>query len=68
MVSAVSEALAHVTDADIQRGYRSIDPSDYGPEYGDDDLDYTLGLFEELPAFWKKAAAAGRSVIFTVDQ
>jgi len=68
MVTAVSDALASVTEADIRRGYRSIDPSDYGPEYGDDDLTYTLGWFEELPAFWKKAAATGRSVIFTVDQ
>ncbi len=68
MVTAVAEAVARVTDADIQRGYRSIDRSDYGPEYGEEDLSYTLGWFKELPAFWKNAAAAGRSVIFTVDQ
>lgn len=67
-VTAVSDALARVTEADIKRGYSLIDPSDYGPEYGDEDLSYTLGCFEELPSFWKSAAAAGRSVIFTVDQ
>jgi Domain of unknown function (DUF1877) len=34
----------------------------------EDDFEYTWAYFEDLPAFFRKAALAGRSVIFTVDQ
>jgi hypothetical protein len=67
-VPDVANALAAVTDEQIRQGYARIDPADYGPQYGPEDLEYTLEWFREVPGFWARAADAGRSVIVTVDQ
>jgi hypothetical protein len=67
-VGAVADALEALTVDDIQRGYAKIDASQYGPDFGPEDLQYTLDYFAELPMFWRKAAGAGRAVIFTVSQ
>jgi hypothetical protein len=66
-VPAVADAVASVTEDALRHGYGEIDAESYGPEYGPDDLGYVLGWFEGLVPFWRRAAEAGRSVIFTVD-
>jgi hypothetical protein len=38
------------------------------PEYGEDDLGYTWGYFEEVRYFFRRMAGNGRAVIFAVDQ
>jgi hypothetical protein len=68
VVPDVARALAAVTDDQIRQGYARIDPADYGPEHGPEDLEYTLEWFRDLPGLWARAAEAGRSVILAVDQ
>jgi len=67
-VPQVAEALAAVTPDDLRRGYAQIPTGDYGVALSDDDLQYTLDYFSGLEGFWRAAADAGRSVIFTADQ
>lgn len=51
----------------MRQQYDSLDPDSVGtlPE---DDWEYTWGYFEDLVQFFRKAAKAGRHVVFTVDQ
>jgi uncharacterized protein DUF1877 len=67
-VPAVADALAVLTVDKVRRGYEKINPADRRPEFGPEDLQYTLDYFAELPTFWKNAASAGRAIIFTVSQ
>jgi len=67
-VPAVADALAALTVDEIRLGYEKINPADYGSDVGPEDLQYTLDYFAELPMFWKEAAKAGRSIIFTASQ
>lgn len=50
-----------------ERYFTLINPKDYGPEYGEDDFAYTWGWFQDVRNLYRKAAAEGRAVIFTVD-
>jgi hypothetical protein len=38
------------------------------PEYGEDDLDFILGYFEEMRDFFARVAPTGRAVVFAADQ
>jgi Domain of unknown function (DUF1877) len=67
-VPAVADALAALTVDEIRLGYEKINPADYGPTFGPEDLKYALDYFAELPMFWKVAANAGRAIIFTASQ
>ena len=67
-VAAVSAALAEVSEAQFADGYWRIDPADYGPEHGDEDLAYSWDYFAGVRELWRAAAAADRAVIFTVEQ
>jgi hypothetical protein len=67
-VPAVSVALDGVTRDWFGEAYGRIDRDSYGPEYGPDDLEYTWGWFQGVRDLWRRAAADGRSVVFTVDQ
>jgi hypothetical protein len=68
-VPEVARAAADVTAEQVKAGYQRLGPEHpYSPEWGEEDLQYTLEYFEGLPDFWRRAAEAGRSVIFTVDQ
>ena len=67
-VGVVAEQLAAIDAEALGRLYDEHLP---GSDYEDvrpEDREYTLGWYEDLPKFFAKAAAAGRSVIFTVDQ
>ena len=67
-VKDVAAALARITRAWMRKRYDLIDPEDYDEvEMGDEDFGYTWENFLDLRRFYKKAAEAGRAVIFTVD-
>lgn len=67
-VQDVARALAPLTEADLRKRYDAIDPDDYDGEHGEADFRVTLTAFQGLRDFYKKAAAEGRAVVFTVDQ
>lgn len=67
-VPVVANALESVSVELLRDGYHRIPASDYGPNYGDEDLEYMLHWFAELPGFWQRARDAKRAVIFTVDE
>ncbi len=67
-VKAVAGALDTFTETYFREKYDAIDASDYGMELSDEDFEYTWENFQDLRAFYRKAASADRSVIFTVDQ
>jgi hypothetical protein len=67
-VKDVAAALAKVTKAWMRSRYSRIDPQEYDEvEMGEEDFDYTWENFLDVRRFYKKAAKAGRAVIFTVD-
>lgn len=67
-VKDVSTALLKVTKPWMRKRYSRIDPEDYDEvEMGEDDFRYTWENFLDVRRFYKKAAAANRAVIFTVD-
>jgi hypothetical protein len=67
-VKDVAAALTRVTKAWMRRRYSQIDPEEYDEvEMGDEDFDYTWTNFLDVRRFYKKAAKAGRAVLFTVD-
>jgi hypothetical protein len=61
-------ALESVTAEWMRNRYFALDDEDYAVPLTEEDFEYTWAYFEDLPAFFRKAALAGRSVIFTVDQ
>ena len=63
----ISDALKEVTGEDFKRGYALIDIADYEYKLGFEDMQYATGYFDEMRAFWEKAAQDNRAVIFTVD-
>jgi hypothetical protein len=52
----------------MRRRYTALVPADYSLNYGDEDREYTVGYFRAVAELYARAADAGRSVIFTVDQ
>jgi hypothetical protein len=67
-VKDVAAALAPLTRQDLQARYDAIDPDDYDGPYGPEDFQYTWDHFVAVRDLYKKAAAEGRAVVFTVDQ
>ncbi|HXU06172.1 MAG TPA: YfbM family protein [Polyangia bacterium] len=63
----VAAGLAAVDQADLRRRYQSLDPAGYRWK-SDDDFAYTWEWFDPLKPFWARAAAAGRSVLFSAGQ
>jgi hypothetical protein len=64
----VARALQQVTEAYMRQAYDRLDPADYGPNWSEEDLEYTWDWFQGVRDLWSRAAAAKRAVIFTVDQ
>jgi hypothetical protein len=64
-VLAVAAALPAVTEAWLRERYDAIDPDDYDGALGDEDFAYTWSNFVDVREFYRRAAAAGRAVIFT---
>lgn len=67
-VKDVAAALAPLTEQDLRKRYDAIDADDYDGEHGDEDFKFTWTHFLAVREFYKKAAAGGRSAVFTVDQ
>ncbi|XVU20799.1 DUF1877 family protein [Actinoplanes sp. CA-054009] len=67
-VPAVAAALEAVDQGWLRERYDRIDPAGYQGVLDDDDFAYTWAHLTDVRDFYRRAAAAGRSVIFTVDQ
>jgi hypothetical protein len=67
-VKLVSEAIGTLTASDFRTRYEAIDQSDYGVQLSDEDFGYTWEYFMALRDLFKRASAAGRSMLFSVDQ
>jgi hypothetical protein len=67
-VSDLAESLASITQEAFRQRYFSIRDPEYIPGISAEDFEYTWDWFNGLPDFFARSAAAGRSVIFTVDQ
>jgi len=67
-VVAVAAALNAVDEEWLRERYDRIDADDYQGVPDDEDFDYTWYYLQQVREFYNRAAAAGRSVIFTVDQ
>ena len=67
-VQDVAAALPAVTEENFRRRYFAINPRSYGEQPGEADFTYTWDWFQGVREFWMRAAAEGRSVLFTADQ
>lgn len=68
LVRDVAAAASTISDEDMGALYDQIDPDQYDGPMDADDRGYTVDNFSEVREFYARAAAAGRSVVFTVDQ
>ncbi|MET8152185.1 DUF1877 family protein [Actinoplanes sp. NPDC049668] len=67
-VAQVAAGLQAVDETWMRQRYDRIDPVSYQGVLGDEDFEYTWYWFTRVRDFYGRAAAAGRAVIFTVDQ
>jgi len=67
-VKDVDAALATLTEQDLRTRYDAIVPDEYDGKHGGEDFQVILEKFRGLRDFYKKAAAGGRAVVFTVAQ
>ena len=67
-VKDVASALAAITEADFRKRYDAIDPDDYDGPHGQEDFDATWKSFVAVRDLFRKAAQAGRCVVFTADR
>ena len=68
-VRRVADAIRGIDRGELLRGYEGIDPdSFYALCMSEDDFEYTWDNFQGLRAFFERAAAAARWVVFKVDQ
>ena len=68
LVAPTASALKAVTKDWLHSRYLTIDPDEYGLNFGDDDFEYTWENFQGLPEFFERAAEVHRAVVFTADQ
>jgi hypothetical protein len=67
-VKDVALALDKISKRCMRGRYDRLNPDEYDEvDICDDDFDYTWDNFLDLRQFYKRAAKAGRAVIFTVD-
>ena len=67
-VRAAAPLLAAFTRETMRAAYNRLNPKNYDGDIGDDDFEYTWDHFQQLRAFWQRAAQKGRHVLFTADQ
>lgn len=67
-VKRIASALEAVNPALIRARFESIVAHGYEGPADNDDLEYTLAYFEDVPGFYRQAASEGRAVLFAVDQ
>jgi Domain of unknown function (DUF1877) len=67
-VKDVSAAIDPLTEHWMREQYFSmLKPDSYDGKIGEEDFGYTWTWFEHVRDLYRKAAASGRAVIFTVD-
>lgn len=59
--------LRKITEASFRERFFQLDKFEIEHSY-EEDFEYTWQWFESLREFWLRAAAEGRSVLFSVDQ
>ena len=67
-VRGIATAVADVSDDAMRARYFKIDQTQYDYDKDEGDCEATVGWFREVRDFYARAAAAGRAVIFAVDQ
>ncbi len=67
-VGTVARALEPIDNAWMKKQYDSLASTSYDGPIGADDCEYTLDNFNGLKDFFRRAALAGRPVVFSVDQ
>lgn len=68
LVMAIAAAAAGVSREGLVARYGAISPDSYGMDLSEVDRDYTWENFVAAAQFYKRAAAAGKYVLFTADQ
>jgi hypothetical protein len=66
-VKDVAAALGELTKPWMRKQYGVIDPDDYEFEIGEEDFAHAWQNFLDVRRFYRRAAKAGRAVLFTVD-
>lgn len=71
----VANALLPIDQPEFRRRYFALkkkfwwfDRTEYEGEIGEEDFECSWAYFEDMRKFFTKASAAGRAVVFTVDQ
>ena len=67
-VKEVAEAVRNIDEEWMRQRYFAISAKDYERPLSEEDFGYTWSWFEGVQSLYQKAAAAGRAMIFTVDQ
>lgn len=67
-VKDVARALIAITKEEFREKYSAIDAAKYGFPKDDQDFEYTWEWLIGVTAFYQKAAAEGRWVLFSADQ
>lgn len=67
-VKRLATELVKVTKAWLRGRYFELAFPAYQAEKSDEDWDYTWSNFQGMPAFYRRAADAGKHVVFTVSQ
>ena len=66
-VREVAEAIEGIDESWMRRRYFAL-PVDHAVPLSEADFEYTWGWFVRLRAFFQRAVACGRAVVFTADQ
>ncbi|MFC5750419.1 DUF1877 family protein [Actinomadura rugatobispora] len=66
-VRALAQVLPSLDRELLHRLFFAMDVDDYYGPHDEQDFDYTWENFEDVRAFFTRAAEAGRAVVFTVD-
>lgn len=67
-VADVASALVKISKDEFQKKYDAMDAEAYGCAKNAEDFEYTWGWLTGVVAFYQRAAAAGRYVLFSADQ
>ncbi|PJI44317.1 DUF1877 family protein [Ferrovibrio sp.] len=67
-IADLVQAMEGLDEESLKQKYWASNSLESHCEYGEDDLEYTLGYFEEARDFLKQMAGTGRTVIFLADQ
>lgn len=67
-VQQLAKILPLITQAEMSKAYREIEPNYLGIPGDESDEEYTWFLSEDMVPFWLRAAERGQYVLFTASQ